>query len=168
MNLVDDNALPPVLDASHAEFIQHHVSINIASRDPDNLPSVSRALGCRVSADRRQVTVFIPRSRSSKLLKDIVTSCSVAVVFSRPSTHETLQLKGEDAVVSELQSGDRRYIEHCKQQFVEELSKISYSTEFATAVISQSNDEAIAVTFTPSAAFVQTPGPGAGERLLKR
>lgn len=43
------NTDTPLLDEALADFIQHHVSINVATRDAGNLPTLTRALGCRVS-----------------------------------------------------------------------------------------------------------------------
>lgn len=154
-----------LLNEMHGDFIQHRVSINVASRDADNMPSMCRALGCRVSQDRRQVTVFIPRDHSRKLLDDISTSGVIAVVFSRPSTHETIQLKGSDATVTTLETGDTAIIAKFIQNFVQELSAIGHPSELASAILSSANNESLAVTFSPSVAFVQTPGPAAGNRL---
>ena len=54
-----------------------------------------RAVGSRISADGREVTVYLRRSQSEQLLGDIAQTGEIAVVFSVPSTHQTLQLKAE-------------------------------------------------------------------------
>ena len=56
-----------------------------------------RGCGCRVSRDRRRVTVLFDRTRSDHVLDDFVANGRIAVVFSQPSTHQTIQLKGADA-----------------------------------------------------------------------
>lgn len=154
-----------VLSVAHSDFIQHHISINVASCDANNRPSIARALGCRLSSDRRRVTVFVPRDHSQKLLRDVAASGAVAVVFSRPSTHETLQLKGNDATITSAEQSDSDLVAKFLQEFVEELSAIGYTKEFSAAVLYMAKDESVAVTFSPSVAFVQTPGPSAGSRL---
>ncbi len=158
---VDD----PVLDGVHAAFIQRHVSINVASRNADNVPTLTRAFGCRVSADRRRVTVFVSVRRSETLLDNLRESRAIATVFSRPSTHETIQLKAGDAAIAPLEDGDRAIMAAYRDSFVAELLRIGYTEAVARAVVSGVSDESVGVTFTPAAAFVQTPGPGAGERL---
>ena len=45
------------------------------------------------SAMGREVTVYLRRSQSEQLLQDIAHTGEIAVVFSVPSTHQTLQLK---------------------------------------------------------------------------
>jgi hypothetical protein len=155
----------PLLDEAHAAFIQRRVAINVGGRDADNVPALVRALGCRVSPDRRRVTVFLSVPRSRTLLDDIRDNGRIAVVMSRPSTHQTIQLKGTDAATAPLEDGDRALMAAYQDSFVQELIELGYLETFARAVVSGQSDEIVAVTFTPVEAFVQTPGPGAGQRL---
>ena len=155
----------PLLDETHAAFIQRRVAINAGGRNADNVPTLVRAHGCRVSPDRRRVTVFLSAPRSRALLKDIRDNGRIAVVMSRPSTHQTIQLKGTDAAAGPLEDGDRVIMAAYEDSFVQELVEIGYQEAFARAVVSGQSEEVVAVTFTPVEAFVQTPGPGAGQRL---
>lgn len=154
-----------LLDETHAAFIQHGVAITVGARDADNVATLTRALGCRVSADRRMVTVFVSVARAQSLLDDVRANGAIAVVITRPSTHQTIQLKGTDAVISPIEDGDRATIAACVESFVEDITGIGYREDFARIVLSGIDEEVIAVTFTPTAAFAQTPGPGAGARL---
>lgn len=155
----------PLLDEAHAAFIQRRVAINVGGHDADNVPTLVRAHGCRVSPDRRRVTVFVSAPRSRALLKNIRDNGRIAVVMSRPSTHQTIQLKGADAATGPLEEGDRVHMAAYEDSFVQELVEIGYLEAFARAVVSGQSEEIVAVTFTPVEAFVQTPGPGAGQRL---
>lgn len=155
----------PMLDAAHAAFIQRRVTINAGARDAGNVPTLVRALGCRVSPDRRRVTVFLSVPRSQALLKNIRDNGAIAVVMSRPSTHQTIQLKGTDAAAGPPEEGDRALMAAYQDSFVQELIELGYPETFARAVVSGQSDEVVGVTFTPVEAFVQTPGPGAGHRL---
>jgi len=155
----------PLLDAALADFIQHHVSINVATRDAANRPTLTRALGCRVSPDRRRVTLFISVPRSEELLRDLRANGTIAVVFSRPTTHQTIQLKAGDAAIVALEDGDRALMAAYGASFVEEIRQIGYRDPFASAMVSALDEDAVGVVFTPTAAFVQTPGPAAGQPL---
>lgn len=158
----------PVLDEAHAAFIQHRVSVHVASCGAGGVPSLVRALGCRVSADRRVVTVFLSVARSESVLRDLRAGSLVAAVFSRPSTHETLQLKGAGATVAPLQDGDRTLIQSYGQGLAEEICALGYDAPFAKAIAIAATDDAVGIAFTPNAAFVQTPGPAAGRPLEPR
>lgn len=160
------NAAP--LDAEHAAFIQRFVSINVATRTAANLPLLSRALGCRVTPDWR-VTVFVSERQASALLDGVRATRAIAVVFSQPSTHRTIQLKGTDATVVPLADGDRALMAAYRESFVADLAPAGYAEAFARAMLGAVDDpDIVGIAFTPSAAFAQTPGPGAGRQLQGR
>lgn len=153
------------LDAAHAQFVQGGVSVVIASRSSELVPDVARGCGCRVSADRRRVTVLLDALRGDRLLADIRDNGRIAVVFSRPSTHETIQLKGSDARVTRPTSRDRALAAAHRESWVGDLCRIGYTHEFAQAVWGTLPQALAAVTFTPDSAYQQTPGPAAGQPL---
>lgn len=155
----------PVLDAAHAGFLTHHVSILVASSNSERMPSITRAFGCRVSSDRRTVTLFLSARRSQAVLRDLRAGGGIAVVFSRPSTHETLQLKGASVRIVTLETGDRDVIRACGESFAEDIRAIGWRDPFVSAIVSVDGEEIVGVEFAPNAAFVQTPGPAAGRRL---
>lgn len=154
-----------VLDEAHATFIQDRVTINVAARDADYTTTITRAAGCRVSNDRRQVTVFLATERCGILLDNLRANGAIAIVAVRPSTHESIQLKGVDATIGPLQKGDHALMAAHLASFVTELRSIGYGEAFARTVIPEPTGEFVAATFTPLTVFQQTPGPGAGRRL---
>jgi hypothetical protein len=156
---------PPVLDEEHATFIQGGVSVVVATRNAEFAPDVVRGCGCRVSSDRRRVTVLVEPARAGSLLEDIEANGMIAVVFSQPSTHRTIQLKGTDARVVRVTPADRAVAARNMDGWVRELTSIGYGPDFARVVRGDAGQRLVAVTFTPTAAFRQTPGPGAGEKL---
>jgi len=159
---------PPLLDEANAAFIQHRVNINVAARDAHNMPAVTRAFGCRVSADRRSVTVFISSAWAATVLNDLQDNGAIAVVIGRPTTHETLQLKGKLESISPLSNADRDAIAAYRASFVAELGSAGYNPGFAGTVVGGAVGDCVAVSFEPSSIFVQTPGPQAGRRLEPR
>jgi len=155
----------PVLDEAHAAFIQHRVTVHLASCNAERVPSMVRGFGCRVSADRRTVTVFVSAARSEALLRDLRAGGRVAVVFSRPSTHETLQLKARGAAIVAIEDRDRVQLRACGESLADEIRQLGYEEPFVSAVAVVAVDDAVGVSFAPIAAFVQTPGPAAGRPL---
>jgi hypothetical protein len=149
----------PLLDEARAVFITHRVSMGVASCDTERVPSLVRAHGCRVSADRRQVTVFVSVPRAAAVLRDLRAGGAIAVVFSLPRTHETIQLKGTRASIVPLEDGDHARIKAYAESFMDEIRYVGYKESFARALISSAEDESVGVM------FVQTPGPNAGSRL---
>jgi len=161
------DAAPPLLDEAHAGFIQGGVAIVAASRDGGNAPNLARAIACRVAPDRQRVTVFLSRSQSGTLLDDIRLNRTLAVVFSQPSTHRTIQLKTVDAAVVDLAPGDAARMAEHAELVIADLKLLGYGDALLRALFGHVPDDVSAVAFTPSAAFTQTPGPGAGARLSR-
>ena len=154
-----------LLDEDNAAFIQTGISIIAASRDDALVPSVARASGCRVSADRRAVSVFLASSQAVQLIADVRRCAKVAVVFSRPSTHRTLQLKADDARVRAATPEDAGIVTRYVDAFGREIGLLGHTDEQARAMLEIRADDLVAIDFTPSAAFEQTPGPKAGSPL---
>lgn len=160
-----NEAPAPLLDERRADFLTHHVSILVGSCNADCEPSVVRAYGCRVAPDRAAVTVFLAAAHSGAVLQDLRAGRGIAVVFSRPRTHETLQLKGIRASIAPLADGDRETMRAYGRSFGEEVGAVGFGEPFGSAIMAGVDEEAVAVTFAPTAAFEQTPGPAAGQPL---
>ena len=156
---------PPVLDDAHAAFVTSGVSIVVAGRDAEHLPALVRAIGCRVSPDHRRVTVFVPRSQAAQVLEDVRGNREIAAVFCQPSNHRTIQLKSRDAALVEVAPADLTAIAGQIDLLAVDIAKLGYAREFVLALLSHAPDDLVGIAFTPHAAFAQTPGPRAGERL---
>jgi len=154
----------PPLEAGLAAFIQGPVSVIVASRNADLVADVVRGCGCRVSRDRRQVTVLIEPGRASTLVDDVAANGMIAVVLSQPSTHKTIQLKGTDARLVPVTAADRAAAQQHLRDWSEDLGRIGYAAAFAAALHGGAGPLA-AIRFTPTATFQQTPGPDAGQPL---
>jgi hypothetical protein len=104
-------------------------------------------------------------SQCEALLRDLRETRAIAVVFSQPSTHRTIQLKGADAALGPLAPGDPALIEANRVALVKDMGPIGYDEAFARTLLAYEPADLVAATFTPTAAFAQTPGPQAGKRL---
>ena len=162
MNGIDT---PPLIGDDHAAFVQGSVSIVAASCDAQRVPSIGRTTGCNVSPDRRRLTVFIAARQAPQLLADIGASGRIAVVFSRPSTNRSLQLKGDDARVRPLADGEPAIVARYVAAFGIEITPLGFGPEQARTLFACTDGDLVAVDFTPMAAFEQTPGPNAGTSI---
>jgi hypothetical protein len=153
------------LDDALAGFITGGVSIIVASRDDYNRPSLVRALGCRLSADRRQIDILLSSGQSQSLIQDWHRHGDIAVVFTQPSTHRSIQLKGSDARLGAVQPGDAALMRDYREALADDLGQVGYTREFSLALLHCPQDDACVVSFQPTIAFSQTPGPEAGARL---
>jgi hypothetical protein len=159
---------PALIDEELAGFLQSGVSVHAASRDATNIPCLARGLGCRISADRRRVTVFLLASQCARMLEQFAANGAIAFVASQPSTHRTVQLKGSDATVEAPQPGDESLVEGQREALVRDLVGIGYDESLPRTLVGGDWADAVAVAFVPTAVFAQTPGPSAGTLLAGR
>lgn len=153
------------LSDEQAAFLQQGVSITVGTCNAQLVPSVSRALGCKVSPDRQGITLYLSTLQAASVLRDIAANGRIAVVFSEPPTHRTIQIKGGNAVITDLDEDAVGIVEKHEGEFAKSLQAIGFSREFTHGLLRCSKEELIAVMFTLEAAFSQTPGPKAGEIL---
>lgn len=161
-----DPALPSPIGPEQAALMTHRVSIIVASRDANLHPHLMRALGCRVSGDRRRVTLLMAEGRSRRVLDDLRANRRIAVVFTEPSSNRTLQLKGDDAEVRACGDDDGALAERYLQGFIDEIGQLGFAAEVAHTILGH-DDDLVAVHFTVAEAFEQTPGPDAGRPLAR-
>lgn len=157
----------PLLNEAHAAFIQRRTSMNVAGRDAHNRPALARGLGIRVSADRSTLTVFLSTTHSARLLQCLRDNGAIAVAVTRPTTHETLQFKGQVREILPLSDEDIEAMATYQDSFAAELEPLGYRRDFVRQLLAGS-EHGVAVVFEPTAMFDQTPGPKAGEKLGER
>jgi hypothetical protein len=153
--------LPPDLLA----MIERGVSAHVASRDAAMRPSLMRALGSSVSDGGRAITMFASRRQSRQLIQDIAATGHVAVVFSEPATHRTVQVKATRATLRNAEPADEPVLARYLASMEHEILRIGVGAHLTRAMLSHRLDDLVAITFEPETAFDQTPGPRAGTRL---
>jgi hypothetical protein len=109
--------------------------------------------------------VYISRRQGGELLRDIEASGRIAVMFSQPSTHRTVQLKASGATLRPAGPQDRALIDRYVIGVVDDIVSVGYPAPVVRAIFAHRLEDLVAVTFTPAEAFEQTPGPRAGEPL---
>jgi hypothetical protein len=153
------------LREEHAAFITEGLSITASSRNSRLIPSLSRVISCKVSENRDFITLYLAGQHAHQLLLDIKQSGSLAVVFSRPSSHQTIQIKGLNAKQLEVEPTDLAGIYRSTQAFCDDLQSIAYNPEIGRALHGCSEEQIVAIGFTPAMVFEQSPGLKAGHPL---
>ena len=155
-----------MLDRDVIAFLDgRRVAVSIASRNEQCIPSVARSVGYRISADRRRLAIFLVARHAEQVLADLRATGDAAVVFTEPSTHKTVQVKGGAARVTPLEEGDWTAISAYADDFVAEICPLGYAEALMRKLVECTPQQVVAVRFTPTAAFGQTPGPRAGAVL---
>ena len=155
----------PLLCAEHIAMIDKGVSAIVASRDADLRPALMRAVGASTSVDGTHITVYLQRSQSQQLLHNLAANGHVAVVFSEPLSHRTLQLKASQVSQRAAAPSDRPALQRYLRAMEHEVGLVGFDPPFVRAMLGFELDDLVAVSFHPEAAFDQTPGPKAGAAL---
>lgn len=160
-----DAASPPLLAPEFVAMMARGVSVIVASCDARQRPSIMRAVGSRIAPDASRITVYVSRRQSPQLVADVGASGRIAVVFSEPFTHRTVQLKGVQAQIRDAQAQDEPALASYLASMEVEVARVGYAPPFTRAMLAYRLDDLVAISFTPAQAFDQTPGPKAGAAL---
>ena len=153
------------LPASVAAFVQSGLSVSVSSCSERLQPSIAKGMGCRVSAARDRVTVFMFATSGEEVLRDLRRGAPIAVCFSRPSTHQTVQLKGPVAAIEPASAEDVAVARRCLDLLIDDLVPLGLPAPVLEAFFWHDPAGLLALSFTPEAAFAQTPGPRAGHAI---
>jgi hypothetical protein len=158
-------AQAPLLAPEHIAMIDKGVSAIVASRNAANRPSLMRAVGAGITPDGAEITVFLSRSQSRQLLQDVAATGQVAVVFSEPLSHRTVQVKAEEARLRAAGEEDLPLLRRYLASMEHEVACVGFDARFVRAMLACRLEDMVAIRFRPSQAFDQTPGPRAGSPL---
>ena len=138
----------------------------VASRDSANRPVLCRGCGCEALDDGR-LRVFVDSASGGPLFDSVRASKAVAAVFSEPATHRTIQFKGTDGTIASPEGDCSSLLGAYRDAFTSALLRLGYPEAMARGLAEFDPDRVRVVVFTPTAAFDQTPGPGAGEPVSR-
>lgn len=153
---------PPLLSAELIAFIESGLSVLVGTRDANLMPETVRGVGVVPRADGRSVRIYIPAANGARTLDNLRDNGHVALTMSRPSTHETVQLKGTVTSVTDAGDHDRALVDRYLATFAEVLSYCGMAQNLTRRLC---NWPAAVIDMHVTDVFQQTPGPGAGERL---
>lgn len=146
-------------------MVDSGVSTIVGSCDADLHPSIMRALGCSITPGGESVTVYLSRKQSRQLLLDVAATGRIAVVFSEPFSHRTLQVKASQARIRAAQASDESVLQRYLAAMEREIARVGFETRYIRAMYALNLEDVVAVSFVPEEAYDQTPGPKAGTAL---
>ena len=155
---------PAILTPDLADFCQSGVSVILAASGPGEAPVAGIGLGCRVLREGK-FRILLHRSGNDALLATAQRGGRVSATFSQPYTHRSIQVKGTVIAIATASDDDSAAATRQMAGLSDELLVIGEATEFANAYCYVDAADLVAIDIAPNAAFVQTPGPGAGAEL---
>jgi len=135
--------------------------ISVGTRDAALAPSTVHAVGVDFEGPGR-MTVYVPEDAGTETLRNIGENGAVAVVFEKPMTHRTVQVKGRCVAMRAADDGDRAAVDGWAERFAGDVIAVGAPIPYARRL---RRWPCRAVTLEVTDVFEQSPGPHAGERL---
>ena len=154
--------LPPHL----AAFVQHGTSPVLGARREDGRPLVGTGLACRIEGGTR-LRVFAVRSINADLIAALEAGSAFAATFGSPRTQCCIQFKAERVEVRASRAGDACELARQSAIHADELVELGFPRALVALYLSYDPDDVVSIEFTPTRAYTQTPGPGAGAELSR-
>jgi len=147
-------------------FLEQHANVAFAgSRDRDLVPRGHKVCGWRVAADQRTMTAFVAEEFTAGLVESLQDNGELAVTVEEFPSHETYQFKGRYLRNRAVRDDDVEIVDRIRKRFVRSLRPMfAHAPEgVLQAFVSKPS---LAVEFEVLEVYLQTPGPGAGTRLI--
>ena len=139
--------------------------VQVGTRDESLRPAHTYAVGAIVHDDRRTVTVLVPTARAARILPHLEANGRIALGMALAS-HEAYQLKGTYVATRPTTPDDLARQEAYRKALLADALRAGYPEEIARPMTQGfAYTPSVAITFRVEEVFLQTPGPGAGNRL---
>ena len=126
-------------------------------------PVVCRGMAAQHEAGR--LLVIISSESGFEVLDAIRQNGNIALNITLPSNYRSISFIGNDAIVRGSGAAWRPLVTARHEAFREQLERYGVPPDFTKAWYSASDEQLIAIRFTPMVARNQTPGPGAGNAI---
>lgn len=112
-----------------------------------------------------RLALLLPALPGQPVLQALGETGLVACVFCQPSSHVAIQIKGREARAEAALPADWPELGCNHAAFAAEIAPFGFGPEFAAAWFEGPAQAWQAVSFLPTGAWNQTPGPGAGAAI---
>jgi hypothetical protein len=147
-------------------FLEQHANVAFAgTRDRGLVPYGHRVSGWLVEPGGQTMTAFVPEHSTARLVESLQDNGEFALTVEEFPSHETYQFKGRYLRHRSVQREDFQVVERIRDRFLRSFRQI-YSDAPEPLLNAFVLVPALAVEFEVREIFVQTPGPGAGARLV--
>jgi len=135
------------------------------TRDSGLVPRGHRVCGWRVADDHRTLTALVPQQFVPHLLESLQAHHRFAVTIEDFPAHENYQFKCRYLRHRAVEPEDLQVVDRIRERFVRNIGSMFFGVNQAMlrAFILP---PALAVECEVLEIYLQTPGPGAGARLL--
>jgi hypothetical protein len=138
--------------------------MQVGTRDAELRPAHSYATGAVVHDDRRTVTFFVTERRAKEILRNVEDNGRIALTIAQV-THEAYQVKGSYVSSRPATEEDYAVQEAYRAKLWPSLAQAWPEEIVKPLILGVVYRPSVAITFRVEEVFLQTPGPGAGDKL---
>jgi hypothetical protein len=149
-----------------ARFLDEQAKVAFAgTRDSNRVPFGHRVSGWNMGAGGRVLTAFVADGFTVGLVESLQDNGEFALTVEDFPSHETYQFKGRYLRHRPIEREDIAIVDGIRERFVKSIRTVypAMPVGVASAFIAP---PALAVEFDVCEIYLQTPGPGAGTRLV--
>lgn len=150
------------LSAEFVGFLESGLSIHVATRDAGLAPHGATAWAVEVDPTGTQLVVYVHEFESASVMADLRANGEIAVGFGRPTDDRACQLKGTFEGADPAPDSARDLVARQAEGFRRELEQVGIPRALTAG---WETWPCVAIRMRVRDVFVQTPGPGAGERM---
>ena len=151
------------LTSDMVQLLDAGVAHQVAGCTNAGRPVVCRGLAARLADGR--LLVIISSLSGFEVLDAVRETGRVAINVTLPENFKSMSLLGSDAVVTSGGSAFRELVTTRHEAFRAQLNRYGFPPEYTSAWYAATDEQLMAIRFTPTSARNQTPGPGAGNSL---
>ena len=147
-------------------FLEERANAGFAgTRDGNLVPSGHRVCGWQVDAAGRTLTALVPLASANRLVEALLDNGRIACTFEEVGTHETYQIKGRYLGHRPVHGVEAELADRVRERLTKALYAQFQAERIDPFVRASIPTPTLAVAVEVTEVFVQTPGPGAGERI---
>ena len=147
-------------------FLAEYANVAFAgTRDRHLVPYGHRVSGWHVGADHRTMTALIGEPFTPRLIDSLQDNGEFALTVEEFPSHETYQFKGRYLRHRPPDRGDIEILDTIRKRFVKSVRPL-YADAPENIWKAFIMNPSLAVEFEVLEVYLQTPGPGAGTRLV--
>ena len=147
-------------------FLDQHANLAFAgTRNRELVPYGHRVSGWLAAAGEGRLTALVAEPFTANLVESLQDNGELALTVEEFPSHETYQFKGRYLRHRAVQEEDLEAARQIRERFVKSVRHI-YADALEPLLRAFMQVPVLAVEFEVHEIYLQTPGPGAGTRLV--
>ena len=158
--------IPITIPGRILRFLEQRANLAFAgTRNHELVPYGHRVSGWWAGADGRSITALVAMHFTANLVDSLQDNGEIALTVEEFPSHETYQFKGRYRRHRAIERDDFEVVDRIRDRFWKSARHI-YTEAPEHLLNAYTVSPAIAVEFEVREIYLQTPGPGAGTRLV--